>query len=309
MGTTTAVALSSDGAYAAFGIDEKNDGANVANARDTTVGVYEVLTGFQVARLETGEVAHVAFLPGGRELVTASLDSIQSWDVLSGNSIANVSVPGRQRGVFGPSFASSMALAPDGQTVATGLPDRSVVLWRLLAPARLPVKTLLKPDELNRCWADLAKRDAHWAYVAQEKLIETPEQTLTLFRGGLTPAALPSRSELSRLVDDLGHEDPKRRETASERMLEYGTIVKSPLREILRGQLSDEKRRGINKLLAALSSFSPADVRGVRAVRILERIDAPEARTMLEHLASGYHDAILSKQARLALEHKALTVR
>lgn len=304
MGMTSAVALSSDGAYVALGINEKDDGINKANAHEMAVGVYEVLTGLQVVRLETGDVAHVAFMPGSREVVTAGLDSIQRWDLASGNLIASLGAPRRQRGVFGPSFASSMAVAADGQTVATGLPDKSVLLWRLPAPVRVLAKTSLKPEELNRCWADLARRDAHWAFVAREKLLEAPEQTVTLFRERLKAVALPSVSELRRLVDDLDHEDSNHCEAASERILEYGRIVEPLLREVLRDELPSEKRRRATALLAVFSSFCPADARRVRAVQTLELIDSLEARKLLEDLASGKPETIHSKQARLALERR-----
>lgn len=47
MGMTTAVALSSDGAYVAVGINEKDNGPNRANAREMAVGVMRFSPGFQ----------------------------------------------------------------------------------------------------------------------------------------------------------------------------------------------------------------------------------------------------------------------
>lgn len=243
-------------------------------------------------------------MPGNREVVTAGLDSIQRWDLASGNLIASLGAPRRPRGVFGPSFASSMAVAADGQTIATGLPDKSVLLWHLPAPVRVPAKTSLKPEELNRCWTDLAGRDAHWAFVAREKLMESPEQTLSLFRERLKPIALPSVSELRRLVDDLDHEESNHRETASAKILEYGIIVEPLLREVLRDQLPPEKRRRATALLTVFSSFCPADARRVRAVQTLAQIDSLEARKLLESLVMGTPETILSKHARLALERR-----
>ena len=162
----------------------------------------------------------------------------------------------------------------------------------------------MRPEELNRCWADLAKRDAYWAYVAREKLIETPEQAVSLFRERLKPVALPTVSEFRRLVDDLDAEDAKHRETASDRILEHGRIVEPLLQDVLRDQIPNEKRRAVTELLAVFSSFCPSDVRRARAVGALEQINSPEARKLLEDLASGSPNAILSKQSRQALERR-----
>ena len=199
-----------------------------------------------------------------------------------------------------------MAVAADGQTVATGLPDKSVLLWRLPAPVRVPAKSSLKSEELNRYWTDLARRDARWAFVAREKLIETPEQTVALFRERLKPVALPSESEFRRLVDDLDHEDSNQRENASERILEYGSMVEPLLREVLRAQLSTEKRRRLTPLLAVFSSFCPADARRIRAVQTLELIASLEAPQLIESLSSGKPDTLRSKQAILALERRGV---
>src|SRR5262249_40585183 len=110
-----ACAFSPDGSLLAAAEDHWKKGE-----KKKTVHVWEVATLLRVARLETGEVAPLAFPPDGRRLVTAGLDALRLWDVASQQEIASRPAHGRFRGHFGPSFASSFALGADGRTVATG---------------------------------------------------------------------------------------------------------------------------------------------------------------------------------------------
>src|SRR5947209_6393878 len=62
--------------------------------------------------------------------ITAGLDGLRLWDVATGREVARRPAPMRDRGSYGPSFASALAVAPDGHTVATGHLDSTILLWR-----------------------------------------------------------------------------------------------------------------------------------------------------------------------------------
>jgi RNA polymerase sigma factor (sigma-70 family) len=104
------------------------------------VGLWDLATGKELLRLETGPVGLLAFSPDGRLLATAGLDAIRVWDGATGKVLYQVPPHASFRGSRGASFVTSMAFSADGKTVATGFPDGTVLIWDLEAKAALQAR-------------------------------------------------------------------------------------------------------------------------------------------------------------------------
>jgi RNA polymerase sigma factor (sigma-70 family) len=296
----TPVAFSPDGVLVAEGIWQEIKRPPLQGWERVGVQVWELATLLPVARLKTGELADVAFTPDGRRLVTAGPASVGLWDLASGREVARRPAPSRFCGSFGPSFASSFALAADGHTVATGQPDTAVLLWDLRAPARPGAP--LTAAELEACWAELAGADGGRALTALARLADVPGQAVPLLRARLRPARAPSAEELRRLLTELDSRDFARRDTATKRLRNLGELAEETLREALHGKPSLEVQRRVESLLAGPRLVrAPEDRRHLRAVRVLEGAGTPEARRVLEGLAGGASRARLTREARAAL--------
>jgi hypothetical protein len=300
----TPVAFSADAALVAAGVWQEIKRPGVHGREMVGVQVWELATLLPLARLETGELADFAFTPDGRGLVTAGPDALKLWDLASGREVARRPTPGRFRGSYGASFASVLAVAADGHTVATGQPDTAVLLWDLLAPARPAAP--LSAAELEACWADLAGADGGRAMAALSRLADAPGQAVPLLRDRLRPARAPGPAELRRLLRDLDDADFARREAATQRLTELGELAEGALREALRGKASPEVRRRAEALLAGPRRVRSAEARRhLRAVRVLEGVGSPEARRVLEGLSRGAAEARLTKEAQAALRRLA----
>jgi RNA polymerase sigma factor (sigma-70 family) len=296
----TASAFSPDGSLLAAGEERRGRG----EPRKATVHVWEVATLLPVARLETGEVAHLAFTPDGRRLVAAGLEALQLWDIASGKELVRRPAPGRFRGHFGPSFASSFALGADGRTAVTGHLDTAALLWDLTPPKAAPAP--LTAADREACWADLAAADAGRAFAAMNRLADQPGQALPLLRERLRPARAPAEQELRRLLADLDAAQFATREAAGRQLAELGDSAAAALRDAMRRQPSPEARRRIEALLAGLPVVrDPESRRHLRAARVLDRIGTPEARDVLKVLAGGVPEARLTQQAQASLERLA----
>ncbi len=108
------------------------DGATLASAGgwDATVRLWDVATGTEVATLDEhkGAVVSVTFSRGGGTLASGSADgTVLLRDVASGN-VARLS---------GHTSMSSMALSPDGATLALGHKDGAVGLWNAETKTRI----------------------------------------------------------------------------------------------------------------------------------------------------------------------------
>jgi hypothetical protein len=111
--------------------------------------------------------------------------------------------------------------------------------------------------------------------------------------------------ELTRkLLADLDGDSFEAREAAVKRLKELGLQAEPALRAALQAKPSLEQKRRIEALLAELVVVpppTPEELRQLRAVIVLERIDSPEARHLLEELAKGPQSARLTRQAMAAL--------
>ncbi|HEY7424698.1 MAG TPA: sigma-70 family RNA polymerase sigma factor [Gemmataceae bacterium] len=298
------IAFSRDGSLFAAGVWRAIKLPNGQRTEMLAVQVWELATRALVARLETGglEMAHLAFTPDSRRMVTAGLEGLKLWDIASRQVLARRSAPGRFHGSFGPSFASCLALAPDGRTVATGQHDTAVLLWHLSPPMTDGSAAPLTDAQREACWTDLAGNDAGRAFAAIARLTDEPKQTVSMLCTRLHAAKAPSTEELRRLLAELDHEQFARRDAAVKRLTELGELAETTLREALQRKPTLEVRRRIESLLAAPRQLPSAEERRhLRAVRILESIGTPEARQVLETLGEGAPDARLTKAAKDAL--------
>jgi hypothetical protein len=286
-----------------MGVHRELKGPKIFGHEMIALQIWELATLSPVARLETGKLAHAAFTEDGQHLVTAGTDSLQLWDLATGKVIIRHTAPGRYWGSFGPSFASSIALAPNGRTVATGQQDSTILLWDLTPPADPAAGAELTEKERETLWADVAGDDAGRALLAHTRLVLSPEQTIKMFRDRLQPAKLPPAEDLRGLLADLDDSDFSRREKATKRLMEFGELAEVALRKALQGEPTPEARRRIERLLAMPPVVrTPEARRHLRAVRIVENLASPEARQVLERLSTGAPEARLTREAKAALQ-------
>jgi hypothetical protein len=296
------VAFSADGALIALGVEEMVKRKAYAALEVIAVQIWETATMSLVARLATGQAAHVAFTPDGRRLIVAGPDALKLWDIASRQVVARRPAPGFFQGSRGPSFASSLALSPNGRTVATGQPDTTILLWDLSPPIADRPAAPLSAAQREMYWNDLAGADAGRAFVAIARLADEPAQAVTMLRRRLYPAKAPSAEEMHKLLADLDQEQFSRREDATGRLREWGELANSALREALQSKPSLEARRRIEGLLAEPPIVRlPEPRRQLRAVRVLESIGTTEAQQVLEMIVEGAAEARLTREARAAV--------
>jgi len=300
------VAISRDGAYVAQLAFKVVKGPDFQRTENIGVQVWELATLLPVARLETGPLAHLAFTPDSRHLITAGPETLQLWDIASAKVLTQRKAPARVRGSYGDSFVSSMALAPDGRTVATGRVDSTILLWDLPTPVSNRPAAPMKADQLAAWWNDLADADAGRAFAAIAHLADVPKQALEFMRDRLHPVKAPSSEELGRLIADLNSPQFPRRESATKQLSELGELADAALRMALAKTPPLEAQRRIETLLARpfLARTSEAR-RNLRAVRVMEAIGAPNAQDLLKRLATGAPEARLTQEAKAALDRLA----
>lgn len=274
----------------------------VSGGGDTTARLWEVATGKEVRKLEGHKtaVSEVVFAQDGRTLLTASYDeTMHLWETMTGREIRRF---GKHKGwVWGAAYA------PAGRVVASSGHDGLAVIWNLgsvVAPARRPAP--LTAAELDGAWSDLAGADAGRALQAAFTMsAATPEQVVPWLRERLRPAA-PARvatDRLERLVRDLDDRAFRVRERAFNELEKLGSQAGAALRKALAGQPALEARRRMETLVARLEGqeIPPERLQALRALRVLEELNTPDARSLLKDLAGGVPYDALTQEAATVL--------
>jgi len=249
----------------------------------------------------------VAFAPDGRCLA-ASYDASYNPDYANKVKVWEVA-SGRERTHFHRAhdgFVMALAYSPDGTVLLTGGTDRTALLWDLFG---LRTSDQKKADftraDADSLWAALADTDAGKAFGAMKVLRANGTPAVRLLKERLHPVAATDSAKIARLIADLDRDDFAARDSATKQLSELGDLAELALRAALNDKPSAEKRRRVENLLTRLDpSVSPELLRGVRAVEVLESLDTPEARQVLQALAQGAAETRLTREAKAARERR-----
>jgi WD40 repeat protein len=130
-----------------------SDGSLVVTAEADAARVWVASTGSERSMLRghTGDVTHVAFIPGTTRVVTASLDTVRVWETSTGSE--KWTLHGLANGIM------SMSVSPDGTRVVAG--DRSGTVWMWDVDSGKPIAEL--PGHFGSIFKVAFSPDSIWA--------------------------------------------------------------------------------------------------------------------------------------------------
>jgi RNA polymerase sigma factor (sigma-70 family) len=282
---------------------------------DCAVRLWDAEAGTQRALLRghTLGVLFVAFSPDGKALASASGNfnravggEVKLWRVPTGEDLGTLK--GHTNSIWAARFA------PDGRALATAGRDQTVKLWEVAT--RQERRTLedagdtadakraapLTEKERDAIWAALAAPEAAPAGRALGRLAAAPGQAVPWLAERLKPgekADGPQEKRVRGLIVRLDDDNFATRERATEELEKLGAAAGPALRQALDKAPSAEMRLRIDRLLGKLGkpATDPEKLRTLRAVEALELIGTPEARRLLQQLAAGPPEALLTQEA------------
>ncbi len=286
------------------GVAFSPDGRSVAaGGSDGTVWVVETATGGE--RRKWGEhrpadkvgPAAVAFAATGRLLAaTDGPKEVAVRDLLGDKELRTFA--GHEGRVTELAFARGRLLSVSA--------DGTALLWDtsgLKPDAKGPADKL----DAEAAWAGLDAPNPAKAYDTVARLAEAPQAAVTLLRQRLKPAAGVDAKHIDQLIGQLNDDDFSVREKATDELAKIGAPAEKALRKAAESAPSAEVTRRVADLLKKIDSgaVSGEGLREARALEVLETIDTPEARKLLEELSKGAADAALTREAKAALERLA----
>jgi WD40 repeat protein len=292
------LAFSPDGKYLAS-----------SSAPDFAVRVWDLATGKERLLIKTIESIntqgqapprkvlspHFAWSPDSRVLAVGT-DNIKLWELATLNSRRDFE--GHEGAV------RAMAFSPDGQLLASGGSDTTVLIWAV-TPA--PLVAGEAAAGIEQCWQALAKDDAAKAFAAICDLAATPKDAIAIIQKHVNPAAPADAKHIAELISQLEDMQFKVRQKATTELQSMGEQIVPAIDKALAANPSLETRLRLQELRDRMTGLVLKDDRLqiVRAVEVLERIGSPEARQVLQSLASGAPGALTTAQAGAALERLA----
>jgi hypothetical protein len=156
----------------------------------------------------------------------------------------------------------------------------------------------------DQSWADLADENAATGYQAVNDLATDAKHSVPLLREKMRPVPPPNARRIERWMADLDSEEYTVREAAARGLEALAELAGPALRKALQGKPSLEQGLRLERLLQTLSAriLTPDELRDLRAVEVLERVNTPASRDLLRRLAEGTPEARLTKDAEAALK-------
>ena len=246
----------------------------------------------------------LAFTPDGTLLAARGPNNaVRVWEVAYLKEIG--SLKGHEGAV------QTVAFAADGHALASGSSDTTVLVWDITKLKREP-KTpavALQSKELDALWSDLSGDDAAKASRSIQALAVAGNQTVTFLRERLKPAAPVDEKKLAQWILDLSSSNFATRTKATHELEKLSDLAVPALKKVLASQAPLETIRRVEPLLEKLTTgdLTAEQLRTVRSMEVLEKLNTSEGRQLLETLAKGAPGALMTRQARGVLDYLAKT--
>ncbi|QEL13546.1 WD40 repeat domain-containing protein [Limnoglobus roseus] len=257
--------------------------------------------------LGTAQQLPPTFHPSGRTFAIATSDATTGTTRHTVRIVEWASGQTRMELPLENPTTSALAYSPDGNTLAVGWHDSTVLLFDVAGDdAKKPWEA--KPTEPKQLWASLSGTSAKAAWQAMRELGDRPDVAMNLIRENVKPVpapAKPSAEQIGTWITALDAPAFAAREAALKDLKRLGKAAEKELKAALETTPSPETKERVEKLLTFIIKPVTPNVPEARAVELLERIGNAEARGELSKLAAGDPASLMTQDAAKSLQRLA----
>jgi formylglycine-generating enzyme required for sulfatase activity/WD40 repeat protein len=304
-----------DGEQLSFSADSRTvlltASASMGNRHEHLFGVVEVVSGSKRAWFTQEKDSRWNFSRGA--LCSEDLAAIANGPTIALFNPVNGRALGQVQANQGK--VGCLAFAPDGQRLACAGNDTTALIWDIRGMTAAPARVRLAERDLERVWADLLANDGATVLTALRRLVQAGDQATRFLDTQMQPAPVIPAETIKKMIARLNSTRFADREEAAREALRLGELALADLENMRDEPPSVEAKRRAEDLLRKIYSrladgpftLSGAPLRDWRAVEVLERIGTPEATRVLERLALGGSHAVLTREARAAVQRLTKT--
>ncbi len=195
---------------------------------------------------------------------------------------------------------SELVFSPDSQTLTTRGEDTTVLVWDW-AKACSPLRD--RPASPEKAWLQLADPDAPKSNAAQVALASGKSESMALLRENLKPFTKDDFQQAAELIRKLENNRFPVRRRAMDELRQYGRGLQNLLAATLKRNVPPETENRLRMILDSIENgdLSSDELRQLRSIAVLERMNTPESRALLKELARGEPAALRTTEAKAAL--------
>jgi RNA polymerase sigma factor (sigma-70 family) len=153
----------------------------------------------------------------------------------------------------------------------------------------------LSAADFARLWSSLGGERAPRSLFGVQRLAAGGDETVRRLRERMLPKAAADNLAVDRLIAELDDDEFETREQATQSLMEKSITIAPRLREALKTSTSAEVRARLQEVLHHMNN---EELRAVRAITVLVRIDSAASETLLAEIARGPEDRPQSVAAR-----------
>lgn len=204
---------------------------------------------------------------------------------------------------------TALGFSADSTRLVSASSDATALVWDLRHLTRpVPEKTALTEQDARDLWKDLADPSARKAFEAIQKLSAAPEQANPLLAQTIKAAEPVEKDRIAQMITDLDSNQFQLRQKATQDLERLAELAEPALQDTLKSKPSLEVRKRIERILDKLVTGKPPSqqvLQALRGVEVLERLATPEARQVLQKLATGAAGDRLTRSATTTLARLA----
>jgi WD40 repeat protein len=266
------------------------DGKLIAASSSGMVKIVDTTDGSEVfavgSLFEYGLFQHIAFSQNGRLLITSSEGmggGVQVWEIATRTLVHRFSTG------FGTVYR--IGVFADGMRVASAGAEEAITVWDLTGRnGKEPPKT----DELLTAWGQLDSIEGVKGYPALQTLVLGGGKSIRVMTAGLEEMH-DTQKKIEQWAKNLGAEEFDEREAATKELIALGFRALPAVQMVAATSESAEAKKRANEILTQFAAkgvtvpshgLAGDPLRLVRAVQVLEEIGGPEAKTLVERIAT-----------------------
>lgn len=207
----------------------------------------------------------------------------------------------------GQGALTALAFTPDGKRLVSAGTNGTVLFWDVKPAWKETLYTgQYQKAELPDRWHDLTGNSAT-AFEVMARFAADPKTALAVFGEKLKPRPEPTKEDVAKWIEEIVK---SKRPHALDDLIEAGPAAHEAVRKAI-ADLPDNistryTREHLSKALEGTDRIATkAELRRLRVIEVLEWIGTAEARELIEPLAKGPADNIVTRHAKAALARLA----